>query len=63
LVEERHWKIAEIEESRVDPIALLEVSQDPVCGLFREAALTGASNNDGNDGHAFDPCCWPKEKS
>jgi hypothetical protein len=27
--------------------------QNPLRGIFRETALAGASNNDGNDGHAF----------
>jgi hypothetical protein len=59
---ERHRKVAQIEQPRVDAISLLEVSQNPVRGLFRETALAGASNNDGNDGHTFDPCCWPERK-
>src|SRR5882757_8756915 len=35
---------------------------NPLRGLFREAALAGASNDDGNDGHAFIPCSSSKEK-
>src|SRR6266850_2254993 len=60
LIEERHRKIAKIEKPRVDPFALLQMLQDPLRGLFREAALAGASNNNGNDGHVFIPCYSPK---
>src|SRR6266850_1609986 len=62
LIEERHRKIAKIEKPRVDPFALLQMLQDPLRGLFREAALAGASNNNGNDGHVFIPCYSPKER-
>src|SRR4029077_17411143 len=37
----------------VNAIALLQVLQNPLRGLFRETALAGASNNDGNDGHVL----------
>src|SRR6266581_2524481 len=57
LIEERHRKVAQIEKPSIDTLALLQVLQDPLRGLFRESALAGASNNDGNDGHAFNPCC------
>src|SRR6202790_4877035 len=57
LIEERHRKVAKIEKPRVDTLALLQVLQNPLRGLFRETALAGASNNDGNDGHASNPWC------
>src|SRR5712692_7398288 len=56
LIEERHRKVAQIEQPRVDAIALLQVPENPVRGLFRETALAGASDNDGNDAHGFNPC-------
>jgi hypothetical protein len=62
LVEERHRKVAKIEKPSVHTLALLQVLQDPLRGPFRETALAGASNDDGNDGHAFTPCGSPKEK-
>src|ERR1700752_510174 len=49
LIEERHRVVAQIEQPRVDAIALLQVLKNPVRGLFRETALARASNNDGND--------------
>jgi hypothetical protein len=63
LIEERHRKIAKIEKSSVDTLAILKVLQNPLRGLFRETALPSASNNHGNNGHDFTPCCSPKEKS
>src|SRR5262249_29759469 len=51
-----------IEKPSVDPFALLQTLQDPIRGLLREAALAGASNNDGNDSHVFIPSCSPKEQ-
>src|ERR1700738_4719395 len=53
LVGERRGKVAKSENSSVYPLALLQVLQNPLRGLLRETALAGASNNDGNDGHAF----------
>jgi hypothetical protein len=53
LIEERHRKFAQIEQSSVDTLALLQALQDPFRGLFRETAFAGASDNDGNDGHAL----------
>src|SRR5258706_16068012 len=53
LIEERHREVAKIEKPGVDAAALLQMLQNPVRGLFREAALTRASNDNGNDGHAF----------
>jgi hypothetical protein len=55
LIEERHRKIAKIEKPGIDTLALLQVLQNPFRGLLRKAVLAGASNNDGNDGHAFVP--------
>src|SRR5258706_6081761 len=63
LIEERHRKFAQIEKPSVDTRALLQVMKNPVRRLLRETALAGTSNNDGNDVHALDPCCSPKEKS
>src|SRR6202043_481190 len=60
MIEERPRKVAQIEQPRVDAIALLQVLQNPFRGLFRETALASASDNDGNDGHAFAPC--PRKK-
>src|SRR5258706_2050664 len=57
LIEERHRKVAQVEEQGIDLLAFLQVLQDPVRGLFREAALAGAADNDGNGGHAFNPWC------
>ena len=48
LIEERHRKVAKIEKPSVDILALLQVLQNPLRGLFRETALAGASNNDRN---------------
>src|SRR6202040_3931875 len=56
LIEERHRKVAKIEKPRLESLALLQVLQNPFRGLFRETALAGASDDDGNDGHAFTPC-------
>src|SRR2546425_12103006 len=53
LIEKRHRKVAQIEQPRVDAIALPQVLQNPVRGLFREAPLAGASHNDGDDSHGF----------
>jgi hypothetical protein len=50
-----------IEKPGVDSPAFLQVLQNPLRGLFREAALARASNNNGNDGHVFNPCRSPKE--
>jgi len=61
LVEERHREVAKIEKPSVDTVALLQVLQNPLRGLFRETSLAGTSNNDGNDGHVFDPCVRRKE--
>src|SRR5207302_4826459 len=57
LIEEWHRKVAKIEKPSVDALALLQVLQNPLRGLFRETALANASDNDGNDGHAFTPYC------
>src|SRR5260370_606818 len=57
LMEEGHRKVAQIEKPSVDTLALLQVLQNPLRGLFRETALAGASDNDGNYGHVVDPCC------
>src|SRR4029077_7143396 len=62
LIEERHGKVAKIEKPSVDTLALLQVLQNPLSRLFRETALAGASNNYGNNGHAFAPCGSPIEK-
>src|ERR1700730_7324101 len=62
LIEERHRKLSKIEQPSVDAIALLQVLQNPLRGLFRETAVACASNNDGNHGHASIPCGSPKEK-
>ncbi|MDB4992744.1 MAG: LysR family transcriptional regulator, partial [Myxococcaceae bacterium] len=43
-----------IEQPRVDAVALLQLLQDPLRWLLREAPLAGASYDHGNDGHA---CC------
>jgi hypothetical protein len=42
------------------PSRFFQLLQNPVSGLFREAALAGAPDNDGNDGHALSPCYSPK---
>jgi hypothetical protein len=34
------------------------VLEDPSRGSFRKAPLAGTSDNDGNDAHAFAPCCY-----
>ena len=34
----------------------LQMLQNLLRGLFRETALTGAADDDGNDGHPFPPC-------
>jgi len=52
LIEERHRKIAQIEQPRVDSSALLEMLKNPVGGPLRETAFAGTANNDGNDVHA-----------
>src|ERR1700737_3058876 len=41
LIEERHRKVAKIEKPSVDTLALLQVLQNPLRGLFRETALAG----------------------
>src|SRR6185295_11028746 len=56
LIEERHRIVAEIEQARVDAITLLQVLQDPSRRLFRETALAGAADDDGNDVHGTHAC-------
>jgi hypothetical protein len=55
LIKERHREIAEIEQPRLDVITLFQVSENPLRGFFRKAALACASNNNGNNSHAFAP--------
>src|SRR5207302_4613412 len=50
LIEERHRKVAQIEKPGIDTLALLQVLQDPLRGLFRETTLAGAADDYGNDG-------------
>ena len=45
--------VAQIKQAGVDTFALLQVFENPLRRLFRETALAGASDNDGNDSHAL----------
>src|SRR5712672_929505 len=63
LIEERHRKVAKVEKPCVDAVALLQVLQNPLCGLIRETALPCASNDYRNDCHVFNPCCSLKEQA
>src|SRR4029077_2689064 len=51
LIEERHRKVAKIEQPRVDSGALLEMLKNPLCRLFRKPALTRAADDYGNSDH------------
>src|ERR1700756_5420391 len=53
LVEKWHRKIPEIEQSRVDATAILEVLENPPRRLFGKAAFAGAPDDHGNDGHVL----------
>src|SRR5260370_11402805 len=62
LNKERHGKVAKMEQWRMEARLLLQVLQNPLRGLFRKAALARASNDDGDDGHAFAPGGLPNER-
>ena len=55
LIEEGHWKVPEIEQARVNSVAILEMLKNPERRLFRKATLTDASDDNGNYGHVLLP--------
>jgi hypothetical protein len=51
LVEEGHWKVPEIQQSRVDAAAIVESLKNPLRRFFGKPPLAGTPDDDGNDGH------------
>jgi len=45
LVKEGHWKVAKVEQSRVNVAALLELLENPLRWLFRKSTLAGTSDD------------------
>jgi hypothetical protein len=44
LVKEGHWKVAKVEQSRVNVAALLELLENPLRWLFRKSTLAGSDD-------------------
>jgi hypothetical protein len=53
LVEERHRKVSEVEQLRVDTAALLEMLENPPRRRFRKTTLAGASDDHRNNSHVL----------
>jgi hypothetical protein len=51
LVEERQWKVPEIEQPRFDATAILEALKNPPGRLFGKPPLADAPNDHRNNGH------------
>src|SRR5713226_5607762 len=63
LVKEGHWKVAKVEQTCFDSVALLEVLKNPLCRLFRKPALTRKRHDYRDSRHIFFLCCLMRDRS